>query len=110
MLESRSMKFKFPISIKLLSVLLSIAIFAVSLPLSVFSIESDSEPDASLSLAGDFAQETEEKEEYELIQYRDAFSKQYKQPDGTVRVVQHTDRNHLDYRSALSPGTDLRTR
>ena len=100
-LEDISMMIKFPMSIKLLSLILSIAILVVSLPLSAIALNLDSAdtPDQSESRFASAGEESSAEDltshiEYELTEYRDAFSKQFKRSDGTVMLVAYGEAVH----------------
>ena len=75
---------------KLLAVFLSVLIAVMSFPLSAFAT----------SINGTNRQrETQtsskiQKDTYEIIELRDEFVKQFKQPDGTIIAVQYSDPVH----------------
>ncbi|OKZ66878.1 MAG: hypothetical protein BHW05_00800 [Clostridium sp. 42_12] len=92
---------------KLLAVFLSVLIAVMSFPLSAFAT----------SINGTNRQrETQtsskiQKDTYEIIELRDEFVKQFKQPDGTIIAVQYSDPVHyldangkwVDIDNTLSP-------
>ena len=78
-------------STKLISLILSIAIILVSLPLAIFAKTAEEKDDsANEPLSNTYGVGNVDLFTYELTDRRDEYTKHFQNPDGTVTAIQYS--------------------